>query len=192
MKPYLIAVKAFILLSPFYALSQTLTKCSDGNVFWLIPDENSAHYAVKLRGDIDLSAQPDILNIDDKALQYILLDSRQYIEQGKDNSDKEILNRYVDGEAAYLRERFGENLEIYSELQTTPEGKAFILWRYLLPHGSNKEVTSLVFADIVMDTEIFGLGSPQFADMELTPIKNLLINAISTVFKTSGTESLCK
>ena len=55
------------------AWSQSLQKCNDGNVFWLIPVSTNQGYAVKLRGDIDLSAQPDILNIDDKALQYIML-----------------------------------------------------------------------------------------------------------------------
>lgn len=191
MKPARTAFIIILLLQLSPIWSQSLQKCSDGSVYWLIPG-NTSGFAVKLRGDIDLSAQPDILNIDDKALQYILPDTAAYVDDGNDKSDTEILNRYVVGETMYLRERFGENLEVHSEHLTTSDGKEFVLWRYLLPEGSNSEVTSVVFAVILIDKEIFGLGSPQFADLELIPIKNLLTNAIGTVFRTTLTATLCK
>lgn len=171
--------------------SQSLIKCDGRFAYWVIPD-GDFYYAVRLNGDIDLSAQSDILNVNEKALQYILLEKEQYVIKNKENNDQNILLRYTDGEAIHLRDRYNvHTLETYSEIITFHSGKIAVFWYFKLPEGKNKEVTAQLFADIVLDDRIVGLGTPLFAGDDFDAAKVFLLETIDTIDKVKNPDTLC-
>jgi hypothetical protein len=190
MKSILLLFMIAALLFPIPAASQSIIKCNEKVVFWIIPD-NNIYYTVKLTGDIDLSPQEDVLNIDDKALQYILINKNIYNEADGDNSEQILLSRYVNGEDLYLHSIFTDLGDIDSEYIDLPTGKKALLWCFTLPKGKNKEVIAQYFVNIIINDTIFGLGCPQFAEQDAKSTKQLLIKAIETVKTVTNTDDLC-
>lgn len=192
MKLIVLFLKLFILACTTNSASQSLVKCEGRLSYWVIPDNDSYH-AIRLNGDTDLSVQPEILNVNEKALQYILLDKEQYVIKAKENNDQNILLRYTDGEAIHLRDKFRvRSLDTHSEIIAFHSGKTAVFWYFKLPEGKNKEVTAQLFADIIIGDRIFGLGTPLFAGDDFEAAKVFLLEAIDTVSTVKNTDNLCR
>ena len=170
--------------------AQRIIKCNNNTSFWFITD-NTINYTVKLYGDISKSKIPDIINIEDNVLQYLILDKIHFIEKEGDNSDTAILSNYIDGETKYLADKFPKPFEVEMQISTLPSGKPFLLWWYKLPEGSSEEVVAQVFTNVIIGDILFGLGSPQFIEDDLESIKNLLTSSITTLSIVKNEKSLC-
>lgn len=191
MKSFMLFFKVMIAAFSPNCASQSLIKCNDRQAYWAIPD-NNIYYTIRLEGDIDLSSQPDILNVNERALQYILLEKEQYILKNGENNDESILIRYTEGEAAYLRNKYkSETLDIYSEMIKFHSGKTAVFWYFKLPEGKNKEVTAQLFADIIIGERILGLGTPLFAGEDPEAAKIFLLQTIDTTNKVKNPDTLC-
>lgn len=170
--------------------AQRIIKCNNNTSFWLITD-NTINYTVKLYGDISKSKMPDIINIEDNVLQYLILDKIHFIEKEGDNSDTAILSNYIAGETKYLADKFPKPFEVEMQISTLPSGKPFLLWWYKLPEGSSEEVVAQVFTNVIIGDILFGLGSPQFIEDDLESIKNFLTSSITTLSIVKNEKSLC-
>lgn len=189
MKPFILFLKIAAVVFTTNAAPQSLVRCNDKVTYWIIPDGNY-FYTVKLKGDIDLSHQHDILNVDDKALQYILVDASLYMN--KENDEESILVRYTTEEIIYLRSKFNTpSLNVYKEIIHISSGKTAIIWYFELPEGKNKEVTAQLFANVLLGNRIFGLGSPLFAGEDFDAVRVFLTEGIATANINEQTESLC-
>lgn len=170
--------------------AQRIIKCNNNTSFWLITN-NTINYTVKLYGDISKSKMPDIINIEDNVLQYLILDKIHFIEKEGDNSDTAILSNYIAGETKYLADKFPKPFEVEMQISTLPSGKPFLLWWYKLPEGSSEEVVAQVFTNVIIGDILFGLGSPQFIEDDLESIKNFLTSSITTLSIVKNEKSLC-
>jgi hypothetical protein len=188
MKPFILFLRIAAVVFTTNVAPQSLVRCNDKVTYWVIPD-GKYYYTVKLRGDIDLSHQHDILNVDDKALQYTLADTSRYTNKENDES---ILVRYITEETIYLRSKFNtSSLNSYREIISLSSGKTAVLWYFELPEGKNKEVMAQLFANVVIGNRIFGLGSPLFAGEDFDALRVFLTEGIATATITEQTESLC-
>lgn len=189
MKSIIIHLLSTLILS-FKSNAQSIIKCDNNTSFWLITD-NSINYTVKLYGDIAKSKMPDIINIEDKALQYIVLNKIHFIEKNGDSSDTSILSNYIAGETKYLLDKFPKPFDVEMQISTLPSGRHFLLWWYKLPEGSSKEVVAQIFVNVIIGDILFGLGSPQFIDDDIKLIKDFLIDTIDTLSIVKNKNSIC-
>lgn len=186
-----IIIYLLLLLTHFpKSNAQSIIKCDHNTSFWLIED-NTINYAVELHGDIAKSKIPDLINIEDKALQYIILDKIHFIKEGENIEDSVVLSRYVAEESEYLSYLFPKPFNVETQIGTLPSGKHFLLWWYKIPEGRSKEVAAQVFVNVIEGEILFGLGSPQFIDLNLEDIKTFLINTIATLSIIKNKNSLC-
>jgi hypothetical protein len=170
--------------------AQRIIKCNNNTSFWFITD-NTINYTVKLYGDISKSKMPDIINIEDKVLQYLILDKIHFVEKEGDHSDTAILSNYIAGETKYLADKFSKPFDVQMQIRTLPSGKPFLLWWYKLPEGSSEEVVAQVFTNVIIGDILFGLGSPQFIEDDLESIKIFLTSSITTLSIVKNEKSLC-
>ncbi|MHA3789659.1 hypothetical protein ACX0HA_15725 [Flavobacterium hauense] len=169
--------------------AQSLIKCSDKTSYWIIPDSKK-NYAIKLTGDIDLSSQHDILNVNDMALQYTLISKQQY--SGKADNDKTILLSYIAGETDYLRSKFRQHsFDVYPEVLLLNSDKTAVFWYFYLPDDKNKEVKAQLFINTIEEETIFGLGAPLFTENEFDSVKSFLIETLSSLTTVKNPELLC-
>jgi hypothetical protein len=191
MKPFILFLKIAVVVLTTNATAQSLVKCNDQIAYWVINDA-SHHYAVRLQGDIGLSKQPDILNVNEKALQYVLLDKNPYILKKGMNDDENVLLRYIDGEKNPLLNKFNvKSLEAGREIIILSSGKTAVLWYFMLPEGKNKEVKAQLFADMVIGDRIFGLGVPLFVGENFEAARVFLLNALDGTETVKNPEALC-
>ena len=123
MKPVIIIVLIIGLFSaPISA--QHIIDCNNNTTFWII-NHHDIKYSVKLHGDIAESKIPELLNVEDMALQYVVLNKKEFIQNECDNSDLSMLKYYVEGETKYLSNKFPKPFEVQMEVYTTPTGKKF-------------------------------------------------------------------
>lgn len=191
MKPFKLILRIVMALFITNLPAQSLVKCNNSMVYWIIPD-NDLLYAITLKGDIDLSENPDIININDTALQYILLDKSNYFDNK--NDDESVLLRYIATEKIHLQNIFvTRSLIINSEIVSLPSlGKKAVFWSFDLPEGKNNEVASQLFINIISENSIFGLGTPLFTDYDFNEAKRLLIDTLDSLHTIKNIESLCQ
>lgn len=190
MKPFILFLKIAMVLFTINTTPQSLVKCSDRTSYWVIPDDNY-YYTIKLHGDIGLSHQHDVLNVNEKALQYVLLDKNPY--SVKDSNDESILLKYTEGETTYLRGKFNApSLNINIEMITLSSGKSAILWYFDLPEGKNTAVVAQIFVSTVLGNKIFGLGSPLFSGEDFDTLRLFLLDALNDTAAVVSPDMLCK
>lgn len=190
MKPFILFLKIAVAVFTINATPQSLVECSDKTSYWVIPDDN-CYYTIKLKGDIGLSRQHDILNVNEKALQYVLLDKNRY--SVKDSNDESVLLKYTAIEAAYLRGKFSApSLNINTETITLSSGKSAILWYFELPEGKNTAIVAQIFASTVLGNKIFGLGSPLFSGEDFDTLRLFLLDALNDTAAVISPNMLCK
>lgn len=185
-----VIIIALLLGLPSNLSAQYIIDCNNNTTFWVINDRG-IQYSVKLHGDIAESKIPELLNVEDMALQYVLIDKKRFIEDKGDNTELSILKRYVEEETKYLSGKFPKPFEVLMEIYTIPTGQKFLLWYYKLPEGKSKEVISQLFINTIIEDTIIGFGSPQFIDHDFEAIKNFLVETISTLNIIKDTNSLC-
>jgi hypothetical protein len=184
---------AFILFACTQTVSaQEIITCEDDDTTYWVITNNNIHYSVSLHGDIAKSKTPDLLNVEDMALQYIILDKEGYTDKKEENTDISILVRYVSSEAEYLSGIFPDSFEIQTQTGKTASGKEFLLWQYKIPEGRSKEVISQFFVNTIIGDKIFGLGSPQFIDHNPDTIKKFLTSTLDTLAIVKNIDSLCE
>ena len=183
----LIAAIAFLA---FEGYGQSIIKCSPKEIYWYVKGE-TANYAVRLSGDIAEGNFSDLLNVEDKVLQYQVLDASYYFEKNSENSEEDILKRYYEGEAAHLAEMYGKPMEIQMNMVFTEAEKLVMLWHYKLPKGASEQVESQLMANVVFGDKIFLLASPQLNWHEFNDIKAFLTEAITNTRQVAGESGLC-
>jgi hypothetical protein len=179
-----VALLAFTLPSR----GQGIVKCSSGKTFWYI-SENCINYAVPLSGDIAQGNRTNLINVEDKALEYSVTCKEEFEKQG--SSDNLVLIQFGAAQTTHLRDIYKPPFDVQMKYSTLTSGQAVLLWYYKLPEGASRQVETQLFVDVVIDDAIFGLGSPQFHGQDFDDIKDFLMKAIATIQIVENKECLC-
>ncbi|HYD92830.1 MAG TPA: hypothetical protein VEA37_15250 [Flavobacterium sp.] len=185
-----IILTAVMALLAFNGYGQSIIKCSPQEIYWYIKGE-TANYAIKLSGDIAEGNFSDLLNVEDKVLQYQVLDANYYFEKNSENSEEDILKRYYEGETAHLAEMYGKPMDIQMQMIFTEAEKLVMLWNYKIPEGASEQVESQLMANVVFGDKIFLLASPQLNWQEFNDVKAFLTEAITNTRPVEGESGLC-
>ncbi|PZR22002.1 MAG: hypothetical protein DI539_06505 [Flavobacterium psychrophilum] len=190
MKPFVLFLKMMMVLFTANLPAQRLVKCNDNTAYWVIPDNNLL-YALTLKGDVDLSDNPEIINSNNTAIQYILLQKPYATDSEKD--DEALLTRHIESERQRLKKIFNTpSLTVDSKIIFLPKmGKKAVFWYFELPEGFNNEVVAQLFMHVVIGEKLFGLGTPLFKGYDFETALSLVINTLDSLTVIKNTESLC-
>lgn len=164
---------------------QNLIKCDDGSAYWILKGKGKT-FAAHLRGDLAESEIPKLMNVEETALHYNILNKSDYAEKGKSSSDAAILTRFIKGEEKFL----GEKMKPVYEIRKLSSGKSFLLWHHDW-HGSDEYVEQQVHATIILDETIVWLSSPLFTGQDLDKIEAFMAETIANVKLVKSTKGLC-
>jgi|GEM_PF-3174432 len=185
-----IILLAVMALSAYTGYGQSIIKCTNNEIYWYIKGDE-ANYAVGLSGDIAEGNFSDLLNVEDKMLQYQVLDKKFYLEENSENTDEDVLKRYYAKEAAQLAEMYGKPVEIQMQMMLSEAEKLIMLWHYKTPKGASEQVEAQLMANVVFGDRIFLLASPQLNWHEFDDVKTFLIKAITNTRTAADENSLC-
>lgn len=180
-----IALYSFLFLLTATAAGQGVVRCDDGRIFWVITGNNRG-FALPLEGDVS-ETNDDLINVEDKALHYYILDAKNYYNADGKNTDADILERFIKGEMDGLEL---EGLEPVKELRSRQDGESFLLWRHNWTSGN--QVDTQVHATIVLSDTVIWLTCPKFIDMELAGVEAFVIKCIENLKEIENAEGLCE
>ena len=161
---------------------QQLYKCDTTKSFWTFEKDNS-FFAVKLLGKVTEQANKNVIAVNNYALQYVIVDKKNYIKADSITADLKVLTNYALSEGEYMSGLFKQKLNIQMQKAPLSSDKTVLIWFFELPTSVSKEVKHQVFANIIIGDKIIGLSSSQFADQKLDDVKNFLMDVISTLKK---------
>lgn len=170
---------------------QTVERCDSTKAFWIIENNNST-YTIKIRGDVKTTESKNVISVDMYALQYLIVDTNNYMIEGKTLTELQILANYVSSEVNYMSRQFQTKLEAQMQKAPLSSDKDVLIWWYKMPEGMNEQVSNQLFASIIIDNKIFGLASPQFIDQKFENIRDFLMDNISTLKKVKNKRDLKK
>ena len=159
---------------------QQIETCDSVTSFWIIEKDNT-YYSLKLNGDVEVTNKESIISINDYVLQYNIVGKDKYTTGGKKLKEIDILLNYVSSELKYISGQFKTELETMAQKAPLSEDKDVVIWWYKMPEGMNEQVINQLFACIIIDDKIFGIGSPQFTDQNFGQIRDFLMDEISTL-----------
>lgn len=178
MKNILTALLIFITIS--YVNGQQLEKCDSTNSFWII-ENGATNYTLKITGKAATTKRKNVLSVNDYALQYLIIDKQNYISEEKTLTELEVLANYVSSEINYLSGQYKTKLEAQMQKAPLSREKDVLIWWYKMPDGLNEQVSSQIFASIIIKDKVFGVGSPQFANQNFKEVRDFLMDIISTL-----------
>ncbi len=178
-----------LLITISHVYGQQLEKCDSVNSFWII-EKDKTIYTLKITGKVTTTERENVISIDDYALQYLVVDKEKYENKGKEETELEILVNYVSSEINYMSAQYKTTLETQALQAPLTSKKDVIVWWYKMPEGLNEQVSSQIFASIIIDDKIFGVGSPQFNDQKLEDIRDFLMDILSTLRKVDKKKDL--
>ena len=176
----------WLVLPVIPCFGQRIITCSQGEAFWYIPGETAI--AVPLQGDIAQGNRPELINIDDKAVQYAAVPKSKYTK----TADIEILADFVGDESAEVFLKNSQGIAMQLTETKLKTGKVALTWSFKAAESKNKNLESQVFIYTIIDDMIFGLGSPQFRGQKPDDIEKFLIDLISNTKVVESRDKLCK
>ncbi|MGQ2981958.1 hypothetical protein [Flavobacterium sp.] len=167
--------------------AQNLVKCTDGSSFWIMKGKGKK-FAVQLRGDLAESDVPELLNVEETALHYNILNKSEYVKTGG-KSDAAVLTKFIKKEGKFL----GDAMKPEYQLKKLPSGKTFLLWHHDWK-GTDEYVEQQVHATIILDGMIIWLSSPKFTGQEISKVEVFLTETIANVksVKSTNAKELCE
>jgi len=171
--------------------AQEIVACSPGNSYWYIPD-GSHNYTVNLYGEVLETEHPSVINVEDKALHYLIVAKEPYTVEEDDNTEQDILIRFATKEADHTGKTLGTSIEPMMQIATYDGGPIILLWHFAMPEGKNAEVERQYYANIIIGDNIFGLGSPQFIGMDPQDTQNFLLDTLASLREIPDKKDLCK
>jgi hypothetical protein len=178
----LIVTLTVTILMTLTVSGQQLYKCDTAKSYWTFEKDNS-FFAVKLLGKVSEQERKSVIAVNNYALQYVIIDKKQYIRADSISADLKVLTNYALSEAEYMTNLFKQKLNIQMQKAPLSSDKTILIWFFEMPSSVSQEVKHQVFANIIIGDKIFGLSSSQFADQELDDVKNFLMDVISTLKK---------
>ncbi len=173
------------------ASGQQLYKCDSTKSYWTFEKDNS-FFAVKLIGKVSEQDRKSVIAVNNFALQYVIVDKKDYIKADSITSDLKVLTNYALSEAEYMTRIFKQKLNIQMQKAPLSSDKTVLIWFFEMPPSVSQEVKHQVFANIVIGDKIFGLSSSQFTDQELQDVKDFLMDVISTLKQLNDKKDLEK
>ncbi|UII20921.1 hypothetical protein [Fulvivirga ligni] len=180
-----------LILTVCNLFGQTVERCDSTKAFWIIEKDKST-YTIKILGDVKTTERKNVISVDMYALQYLIVDTANYVIEGKSLTELQILANYVSSEVNYMSRQFQTKLEAQMQKAPLSSDKDVLIWWYKMPDGMNEEVSNQLFACIIMDDKIFGLASPQFIDQKFEDIRDFLMDNISTLKRVENKKELKK
>ena len=173
------------------SVGQEIVTCNPGTVYWYIEDGNHS-YTIDLYGEVVETSHPNVINVEDKALQYLIVTKEPYTVEEDDNTNQDILIRFATKEAEHVGKTLGCSINPMMQVATYEGGPVILLWHFAMPEGKNKEVERQYYANIIIGDNIFGLGSPQFFGMNPSDTQNFLLNTLASLREIPDKKDLCK
>lgn len=170
--------------------AQEIIQCSPEAIYWYIEDEGKK-YTLNLYGDVATSTHPNVINVEDKALQYLIARKAPFLAE-ESNSNSDILVRFADDETAHINELFKTTLEVDMKMATFDDGLQVLLWQFAMPEGNNEEVERQIYANTIVGDIIFGLGSPVFHGQDSTDTVDFILNTLASLRTVADKKSVCK
>jgi hypothetical protein len=178
----LILTLTAITLTALTVRGQQLYKCDATKSYWTFEKDDS-FFAVKLLGKVSEQERKNVIAVNNYALQYVIVDKKQYIKGDSISADLKVLTNYALSEAEYMTGLFKQKLNIQMQKAPLSSDKTVLIWFFEMPSSVSQEVKHQVFANIIIGDKIFGLSSSQFADQKLDDVKSFLMDVISTLKK---------
>lgn len=189
-----LSTSILFLLFTIFAFSQRVENCDSIKSFWLL-ENGSINYTIKLSGKIGKTENPNVITVNGQALQFLMVNKKDFSTEGKAEKDLEILVNYVSSEANYMSGLFKTKLEVQMQKAPINNSKDALVWWYKMPEPHNEEVQNQLFVNIIIDDKIIGLASPQFNNQEFNKVRDFLMDEISSlksVTKKKELNDLCK
>jgi hypothetical protein len=161
---------------------QQLYKCDTTKSYWTF-EKDSSFFAVKLLGNAKEQDRKSVISVGSFALQYVIVDKKNYIKEDADTSGLKVLIKYALSEAEYFTSIFKQKINIQLQKVPLSSNRSVLLWFFEMPSNVSKDVKHQVFANIIIGDKIVGLSSSQFSDQKFDDVKNFLIDIISTLKK---------
>ena len=179
-----------ILASAVCVNGQKLYTCNLKRAYWTF-DKNGSFLAVQLPGNAKPTERSNVITIGNYALQYVIVDKRNYLKGLADTTGVMPLISYAQSEGGYMSEQFNEKLNIEMSKAPLPDGTALI-WSFDMPPHISAEVKKQIFIDVVIGDKIFGLSSSQFVDQTYDEVEDFLIRVISTLKKVNNADEFAR
>ncbi|AWH85235.1 hypothetical protein HYN59_08940 [Flavobacterium album] len=176
-----------LALIPFALTAQTknLVKCEDKSSYWVIKSKGKI-FTIHLHGDVAPGDVPELMNVEEMALHYNLLDKSAYLKKGGGSNDAAVLTRFIKGEEKVL----GDKMKPVYKILKLPSGKPFLLWHHDW-HGTEEMVEQQVHATIVLGEAIIWLSAPKFTGQDIAQIEAFLTETIGSVKAVKSVKDLC-
>lgn len=171
--------------------AQQLFRCDTTKAYWTFEKDNSL-FAVKLLGKVSEQERKSIIAVNNYALQYVIVDKKNYINVDSISADLKVLTNYALSEAEYMSGLFKQKLNVQMQKVPISSDKTVLIWFFEMPSSISQEVKHQVFANIIIDGKIFGLSSSQLTDQKLDDVKKLLMDVISTIKKLDSKNDFVK
>lgn len=181
-----IATYCLLLLFAASSAGQSLVKCEDKSSFWVIKSKGKI-FTIHLHGDVAPGDVPELVNVEETALHYNLLDKSGYLKKGSGSSDPAVLTRFIKGEEKVL----GEKMKPTYKILKLPSGKPYLLWHHDW-HGTEEAVEQQVHATIILGETIVWLSAPKFTGQDIAKIEAFLMETIANVKVVKSVKDLCK
>lgn len=178
-----------LLAAPLYA--QEVVTCSPNKIFWYIPGSGTANYSLALEAAPKPTDLPHVIVVNGTVLQCLVLDTKDYKEEGGDNTDTAVLVRHVQGESQYMSNAYEGDFNMQMQLEVLPGGQKALYWFFDVPDAS-LEVKRQHFIEMVVGDQIVGLASSQFEGDNPDDIKALLVKALGSLKVIKDKDAVCK
>jgi hypothetical protein len=159
---------------------QQIEKCDSTKSYWIIESGNT-NYTLKIPGTVSTTERKNVISVNNKALQYVVVEKKNYIIEGKTSTELEILANYVSNEVSYISRQFKTKLEAQMQKAPLSNEKDVVIWWYKMPDGMNEQVSNQLFVSIIIGDKIFGVASPQFTYQKFEEVRDFLMDIISTL-----------
>ncbi|WP_162126755.1 hypothetical protein [Flavobacterium phycosphaerae] len=179
-----------ILLCSSFVFSQNIVECNAKKSYWIIQN-NKDSYAIELLGKVKKTDNVNLIALNNLPLQSLLVDKSKFVNAENKDDHFEILKAYVEGEHEYLNTQFKTELELKMFKIEIKGSMTSIFWYFKLPEGQNAEVTSQLFASMIMDDKIFGLSTSQFKSQDFQKLQYQLLDTLYSVKKIDSDKNLC-
>ena len=179
----LIFILIFIISSSIF--SQKLIKCNDSISFVGI-SKNGFHTFLKLHGEISVTENKRVFNVNNFAIQSLLIDKFNY--KSNENGDIPILVNYITKETEYFTTIYKSRLDLQLVPIDINSEKKAVLWFFDIPEKFKENIDNKidkadhqVFISMITENYIYSIASTKFENQSYELIKEMIINQIKSL-----------
>ena len=150
----------------------------------LVFNEPDNYFYIEIEGvDKRKTEQPNAFVIDNRFVQVKAVNKNKFLTENYNNqSDLEIIKKYISWESDYLNQTFGFELNNHVETLETKKGNASVFWTYDLPTPKEENqadstltesVQKQMFILRLIKNCVVGIYTPLFDSIDYESNKNL-------------------